>query len=77
VATIATALFQADTAGWKVKFVVDDENFFGRDFVKIGQRRYRLAGAIHEGWQAARFRQRALPCRKTCLGGERSLQLVG
>ena len=36
VTAIAAALFEADATRWQVEFVVNDENFFGRDFVKIG-----------------------------------------
>ena len=33
----------AHAAGRQVEFIVDDENFFRRDLVKIGQCRHRLA----------------------------------
>jgi hypothetical protein len=78
VAAVAAALLEADAAGWQIEFVMDDENLGRWNLVKIGQRRHRLAGAVHE---SGRLQQPKLAttgrlAKKLGLQGERGLQLV-
>ena len=79
VPAIAATLFQADAAGRQVEFIVNDEDFARVDFVKVGQCRHRLTGAVHEGH---RLQQPEVTgaCRLAIelgLRGERCLEFVG
>ena len=70
---------QAQGAGRKVQFVVQDQNFAGWDAVKMRQGDDRLTGTVHEGarLQKPGFADARRLAEELGLRGERSLQLVG
>ena len=45
---MSAALFQARRAGWKIQFVVDDQEVFNIDLVVIQQRPDGLTAVVHE-----------------------------
>lgn len=48
VSAVAAAEFEFDPSARDVEFVVDDEDFFGFDFVELCKRGNRLSGTVHE-----------------------------
>ncbi len=47
-AAVAAAELEFDAPAGDIELIVRHHNFFGLDFVKLRQRRHRLAGAIHK-----------------------------
>lgn len=48
VSTVAAAEFEFDPSAGNVEFVVDDEDFFGFDFIKLRKGGNCLSGTVHE-----------------------------